>query len=127
MKAGKEIDLARYIDMDSFSHDNFKDNYSVAAESKSPAEEPPKASSVQEAATITLMGLGLSHTEASSFVCAALAEDKSGCPASQTIARKAYQLYISGPTNVETVASPFSGQTGYDSMKKAGMIEDELS
>ena len=126
MKAGKEVDLAQYIDIKSFSCSNYQDNYSVAAESKSPATEPPKAHSIQEAATNTLMGLGLSYADASSFVCMALAEDKSGCPAAPVIARNAYQLYISRPTDEETASSPLSGLVGYDAMKEAGVIADEM-
>ena len=126
MKAGKEVDLAQYIDIAPFSYSNFQENYSVAAESKSPATELPKAPSVQEAATVTLMGLGLSYAEATTFVCAALADDKSGCPAAPVIARNAYQLYISRPTNEETASSPLSGLVGYDAMKEAGVIADEM-
>lgn len=124
MKAGKEVDLRQYVDIAPFSYSDFKDNYSVAAELKSPAEGPPKTPSVQEAATVTLMGLGLSHAEASSFVCAALAEDKSGCPAAQAIARKAYQFYLSWPADAGVDAGPLSGLSGYSAMKEAGVIAD---
>lgn len=125
MKAGKEVDLKQYVDIAPFSYNDFKDNYSVAAEAKSPAAELPKKPSVQEAATVTLMGLGLSHTEASSFVCAAMAEDKSGCLTAPVIAQKAYQFYLSRPADEGPVASPFSGLAGYTAMKEAGVIADE--
>ena len=125
MKAGKEVDLKQYVDIAPFSYSDFKDNYSVAAEAKSPAAVPPKEPSVQEAATVTLMGLGLSHAEAASFVCAALAEDKSGCLAAPVIARKAYQFYLSKPADEGPAASPLSGLAGYTAMKEAGVIADE--
>ena len=61
MKAGKEVDLKQYVDIAPFSCADYRDNYSVAAESKSPAEKPVNPPSVQDAAALTLMGLGLSH------------------------------------------------------------------
>ena len=42
------------------------------------------------------------------------------------IARNAYQLYISRPTDEETASSPLSGLVGYDAMKEAGVIADEM-
>ena len=126
MKAGKEVDLKQYVDITPFSYSDYKDNYTVAAEAKSPAAQPPRKPSVQEAATLTLMGLGLSHAEAASFVCAALAEDKSGCLAAPVIARKAYQFYLSKPVGEEPADSPLSGLAGYDSIKETGLIENEI-
>ena len=35
MKAGKEVDLKQYIDIAPFSFGDYKDNYSIAAETKS--------------------------------------------------------------------------------------------
>ena len=117
MKAGKEVDLKQYIDIAPFSFGDYKDNYSIAAETKSPAVSPPKESTAQEAAIVTLMGLGLSQEEARSFVCAAMAEDESGCLAAPVIARKAYQMYLARPVSKEAPASPISGLRGYDSVK----------
>ena len=126
MKAGKEVDLKQYIDIAPFSYNDFKDNYSVAAESKAPAFELPRKSSVQEAATVTLMGLGLTYAEATSFVCSALADEKSGCLTAPVIARKAYQFYLSKPADTESAAdSSLVGLSGYDAMIKAGVIADE--
>ena len=125
MKAGKEVDLKQYIDITPFSFSDYKDNYSIAAETKSPAVSPPKESTEQEAAIITLMGLGLSHEEARTFVCTTMAEDKSGCLSAPVIARQAYQLYLSRPEEEKTVPAPFSGLCGYESIKKAWLIEDE--
>ena len=75
---------------------------------------------------MTLMGLGLAHTEASSYVCAAMAEDKSGCLAATVIARKAYSLYLSQPAPEESEGSPLLGLKGYESVQKAGWIENAL-
>lgn len=127
MRAGKEVDLKQYIDITPFSLGDYKDNYSIAAEAGTPSPAPPKEPAVQEAATVTLMGLGLSHSEASSFVCEVLAEDKSGCLESCVISRKAYQLYLSGNQAVETAGSPLAGLSGYDSIMEAGLIADEAS
>ena len=126
MKAGKEVDLKQYVDITPFSYSNYMENYTVAAEAKNPAAKPPKEPSIQEAATVTLMGLGLSHAEASSFVCTVLAEDKSGCLAAPVIARKAYQLYLSSSSDEGTPASALSGLVGYEAVKKAGLIADEM-
>ena len=126
MKAGKEVDLKQYIDITSFSLSDYKDNYSIAAEKKSPAVAPPKEATAQEEAIVTLMGLGLSCGEARTFVCTAMAEDKSGCFAAPVIARRAYQLYLSKPEEVKPVPGHASGLCGYESLKKAGLIEDEI-
>ena len=126
MKAGREVDLKQYIDITPFSFSDYKDNYSIAAETKSPAVRPPKEATAQEAAIVTLMGLGLSQKEARSFVCAALAEDESGCLAAPVIARKAYQLYLAQPVSKETPVSPLSGLCSYESIKEAGLIDERL-
>ena len=127
MKAGKEVDLKKYVDITPFSYSDYKDNYSIATEVKNPAAVPPKQVSTQEAAAVTLMGLGLSYSEASSFVCAALAEDRSGCLAAPVIARKAYQMYLSGMPAAEPDCSQLAGLSGYDSLEEAGLIADEAS
>ena len=126
MKAGKEVDLKQYVDISPFSFSDYRDNYSVAAEAKSPAAPPSKETTAQEAAIVTLMGLGLSHEEARSFVCAALAEDKSGCLAAPVIAKKAYQIYLTEPVNEDAAVSPLSGLRGYDAVRGAGMIDEGL-
>ena len=126
MKAGKEVDLKQYIDIAPFSFSDYTDNYSIAAEAKSPAAAPPKEATAQEAAIVTLMGLGLSHEEARSFVCTAMAEDKSGCLAAPVIARKAYQIYLAEPVNEDSADSPLSGLRGYDAVREAGMIDEGL-
>ena len=125
MKAGKEVDLRQYVDITPFSCADYRDNYTIAAESKSPAEPPAKHSSVQDAAALTLMGLGLSHAEALTYVCAALAEDKSDCPVAPLIAKNAYQMYLSKPATEDKTGCPFSGLAGYESLKEAGVIDDE--
>ena len=127
MRAGKEVDLKQYVDIAPFSYGDYKDNYSISAERKSPASPVPQKTSTQEAAILTLMGLGLSHAEAAAFVCAAMAEEKNGCPPPPLIARKAYQMYLSGTPAGETSVSPLAGLSGYEAVKKAGMIEDEAS
>ena len=126
MKAGKEVDLKQYIDITPFSYSDYKDNYSIATEAKSPAAPPPKESTVQEAAIVTLMGLGLSCEEARSYVCAALAEDKSGCLAAPVIARNAYQMYLAEPAKEKPACSLLSGLQGYDSIREAGLIDERL-
>ena len=126
MKAGKEVDLKQYIDITPFSFSDYKDNYSIAAEAKSPAAAPPKEATAQETATVTLMGLGLSCEEARSFVCTAIAEDKSGCLAAPVIARKAYQMYLTESVNEGSASTPLSGLCGYDSVREAGMIDEGL-
>ena len=126
MKTGKEIDLKQYIDITPFSFSDYKDNYSIAAETKSPAVKPQKEVTAQEAAIVTLMGLGLSQEEARSLVCAAMAEDKSGCQAAPIIARKAYQMYLTEPSNEEAQTSPLSGLCGYEAVKEAGLIDERL-
>lgn len=126
MKAGKEVDLKQYVDITPFSFSDYKDNYSIAAETRSPAVRPPKEATTQEAAIVTLMGLGLSQEEARSFVCAAMAEDESGCLAAPVIARKAYQMYLARPVSKEAPASPISGLRGYESVKEAGLIDEGL-
>ena len=73
-----------------------------------------------------LLLTGLSQEEARSFVCAALAEDESGCLASPVIARKAYQTYLAQPVNKEAPPSPLSGLCGYGSVKEAGLIDEGL-
>ena len=126
MKAGKEVDLKQYVDIAPFSYSDYKDNYSIAAERNCPASPPPREPSVQESATITLMGLGLSRAEAVAFVCAALAEDKSGCLAAPVIARKAYQLYLADPPKEEPECSVLSGLQGYEAVKEAGLIDEAV-
>lgn len=126
MKAGKEVDLKQYIDITPFSYSDYKDNYSIATEAKSPAAPPPKESTAQEAAIVALMGLGLSCEEARSYVCAALAEDKSGCLAAPVIARNAYQMYLAEPAKEKPACSLLSGLQGYDSIREAGLIDERL-
>ena len=127
MRAGKEVDLKQYIDITPFSCSDYKDNYSIAAESKRPAVSPPKESTAQEAAIVTLMGLGLSHEEARSFACAAMAEDKSGCFAAPVVARKAYQMYLAEPAvSTDTTAGSLAELTGYEAVKEAGLIDERL-
>ena len=126
MKAGKEVDLKQYIDIAPFSFSDYKDNYSIAAEAKSPAAAPPKEAAAQEAAIVTLMGLGLSCEESRSFVCTAIAEDKSRCLAASVIARKAYQMYLTESVNEGSSGTPISGLCGYDSVREAGLIDEGL-
>ena len=126
MKAGKEVDLKQYIDIAPFSFSDYKDNYSIAAETKSPAVPPPKESTAQEAAIVTLMALGISREDAHSFVCAAMAEDRTGCLAAPVIARNAYQMYLAKPAKEEPAVSLLSGLQGYDSIKEAGLIDEGL-
>ena len=126
MKAGKEVDLKQYIDITPFSFSDYKDNYSIAAEAKSPAAAPPKEATAQETAIVTLMGLGLSCEEARSFVCTAIAEDKSGCQAAPVIARKAYQMYLTESVNEGSASTPLSRLCGYDSVREAGLIDEGL-
>ena len=126
MKAGKEVDLKQYIDITPFSYSDYKDNYSIATEVKSPAAPPLKQSTAQEAAIVTLMGLGLPYEEARSFVCAAIAEDNSVCFAAPVIAKKAYQIYLAKPVNSDTSASSLTGLIGYESIKEAGLIDEGL-
>lgn len=125
MKAGKEVDLKQYIDITPFSYSDYRDTYSVSSEAKSPADNPPQKATVQQAAILTLMGLGLTHAEANTFVCSALAEEQSGCPTAPIIARKAYQMYLANPQPTSTKSSPLSGLCGYESLKEAGVIENE--
>lgn len=125
LKAGKDVDLGQYVDIAPFTRRDYQDNYSIAAEAVSPSPEPESVPSVQETAVITLMGLGLSHSEASSFVCTALAGDLSGCPSAPVIAREAFRLYLSGATEEKKPDSPLSGLSGYESVEKAGMIADD--
>lgn len=126
MKAGKEVDLKQYIDIASFSYRDYNDNYSVAAEVKSPAEKNPNEVNLQEAATVTLIGLGLSYKEARSFVCAALAEDKSGCLSAPVIARRAYQKYLSAASEEGLPEAPVLRLQGYESIKEAGLIDENV-
>ena len=126
MKAGKEVDLKQYIDIAPFSFGDYKDNYSIAAETKSPAVSPPKESTAQEAAIVTLMGLGLSHEAARSFVCAAMADDKSGCLAAPVIAQRAYQAYLAKPADEDAAGSSLTGLIGYEAVKEAGLIDEGL-
>ncbi|MBR1855945.1 MAG: hypothetical protein IJ803_02590 [Oribacterium sp.] len=125
MKAGKEVDLKQYIDITPFSYNDYKDTYSVRSEAKSPADNPPPKTTIQQAAVLTLMGLGLTHAEANTFVCAALVEEQSGCPTAPIIARKAYQMYLANPQSTPQKSSPLSGLCGYESLKEAGVIENE--
>lgn len=125
LKAGKDVDLMQYVDITPFSCSDYYDNYSIAAEAAAPAPAPPEEKTVQEAATVTLMGLGLTHAQAGTLVCSVLADEKSRCPAAPLIAQKAYQLYLAAPSKNEADdSSPLSGLCGYDSLKKAGVIDD---
>lgn len=126
LKAGKDVDLMQYVDITPFSYSSYCDNYSIAAEAAAPASAPPEEKTVQEAATIILIGLGLTHAQASTLVCSVLAADeKSRCPAAPLIAQKAYQLYLANPSKNEAEdSSPLMGLCGYDSLKKTGVIDD---
>lgn len=52
-------------------------------------------------------------------------EEQSGCPTAPIIARKAYQMYLANPQSTPQKSSPLSGLCGYESLKKAGVIENE--
>ena len=75
----------------------------------------------RKAATLTLMGLGLSQPEANSFVCNAITCLKE-CAHETQIAREAYRLYTERKIQ-EPVSAPLSGMSGYDDLLAAGMID----
>ena len=119
--AGRREDYDRLIDRLFYDY-----NYSIASERTAPAAAPADEKTVQEAATVTLMGLGLTHSQASTFVCTVLSDEKSRCPTAPLIAQKAYKLYLENPQKDESDGSSLlSGLCGYDSLKKAGMIDDD--
>jgi hypothetical protein len=121
MRAGKEVDMQQFSDISPFCLEDFRDNYSVAAEAKAPAKEPPKKVDARKAATLTLMGLGLSLPEADKFVCHAIANLKE-CTQETMIAQEAYQLYMRHGIQ-ESNPAPLTGMTGYNDILAAGLID----
>lgn len=121
MRAGKEVDMQQFSDISPFCLEDFRDNYSVTAEAKAPAKEPPKKVDARKAATLTLMGLGLSLPEADKFVCHAIANLKE-CTQETMIAQEAYQLYMRHGIQ-ESNPAPLTGMTGYNDILAAGLID----
>lgn len=125
IRAGKEVDLKQFVDIAPFSLEDYKETFSVAAEAKVPAQKPLEKVSIQKSAILTLMGLGLSHTDADNFVCRAITNLKE-CSHAAVIAREAYQLFLKHETQ-EPVSAPLANMSGYNDILSAGLIDREVS
>ena len=121
MRIGKEVNMQQFSDISPFCLEDFRDNYSVAAEAKASPKEAPKKLDARKAATYTLMGLGLSLPEADKFVCHAVANLKE-CTQETIIAQEAYRLYMKHETQ-EPNSAPLTGMTGYNDILSAGLID----
>ena len=121
MQVGKEVDMQQFKDIAPFHLQDYKNNYSIAADTKDAVKKVPEKMDARKAATLTLMGLGLSQPEANSFVCNAITCLKE-CAHETQIAREAYRLYTERKIQ-EPVSVPLSGMSGYDDLLAAGMID----
>jgi len=121
MRVGKEVDMQQFSDISPFCLNDFRDNYSVAAEAEAPAKELPKKVDVRKTATLTLMGLGLSLTEADYFVSRAITNLKE-CTQETMIAQEAYRLYLQDESQ-KPIPRPLSGMTDYNDILVSGLID----
>ena len=121
IRVGKEVDLRQFVDIAPFTLEDYRENYSVAAEAKAPSRKLSEKPDPRKAATLTLMGLGLSQPEADNFVCRAIANLKE-CTLDTQIAQEAYQLYMKHEVQEPTTA-PLTGMSGYNDLLVAGMID----
>lgn len=122
MRAGREVDMKQFSDITPFNLKDYQDDFSVSKEANAPSAKPPEKVSVQKAATLTLMGMGLSHADADKFVCQAIATLKA-CTRDFMIAREAYQLFQKHEVQ-EQVAAPLAEMKGYDDILAAGLIDN---
>ena len=113
--------IQQFVDIAPFTLEDYRDNYSVAAEAKSPSRKPSDKPNPRKAATLTLMRLGLSQAEADNFVCRAIANLKE-CTLDTQIAQEAYKLYMKREIQ-ESSAAPLTGMSGYNDLLAAGMID----
>ena len=121
MRVGKEVDMQQFKDIAPFHLQDYRNNYSVAADTKDAVERVPEKIDARKAATLTLMGLGLSQQEANSFVCNAIVNLKE-CAHETQIAREAYRLYTECQAQ-KPVPAPLSGMSGYNDLLAAGVID----
>ena len=122
IRAGKEVNLKQFVDISPFSLEDYKKDYSVAAEAVYPARKPPEKVDVKKSAIITLMGLGLSYADADNFVCRAIANLKE-CTHDTEIAKEAYQLYMKHEAQ-ESSTAPLVNMSGYNDLFTAGLIDN---
>ena len=122
MRAGKEVNMSQFADITPFNLKDYQEDFSVANEPRKEATKPLEKVSIQKAATITLMGLGLSQTEADKFVCRAIVNLKN-CKNETLIAREAYKLYMNQATQCP-LTSPLTGMSGYQDVLDAGLIDN---
>ena len=121
MRVGKDVDLQQFIDIAPFSLKDYSDNYSVAAEAKNPAKQPPAKPNIQESAVLTMMGMGLSYSDASACVSWAIAK-LANCTVPSQIAQSAYEYFNSRNRKLPEKA-PLDNLSGYDALLKAGFID----
>lgn len=129
MRNGTEVDLRQYVDITPFSSSDYADNYSVAAESVSPAKEPvvPPEISIQEEAVYTLMGMGLDHGQAESYVYRILADDKSDAKKASAVARKAFMRFLEDEEHPSGKKDKgLLSTTGYDGLLEKGLIDEHI-
>lgn len=121
MRVGKEVDMKQFSDITPFCLKDYQEDFSVVSEAKAPAKKPPEKMNIQKAATLTLMGLGLSHADADKYVCHAIANLKD-CKQDTLIAQEAYRLFQKHEIQ-EPVKAPLVGMKGYKDLNTAGLID----
>ena len=121
MRVGKDVDLQQFLDIAPFSLKDYSDNYSVAAEAKNPAKMPPAKPNIQETAIVTMMGMGLSYSDANSCVNWAIAK-LANCTVPSQIAQTAYEYFNSRNRKLPEKA-PLHNLSGYDALQQAGFID----
>lgn len=126
IKAGKEVDLKQYIDITPFPAESRFDNYSVAAEAESPASPRQKQQrSYLDIASETLMGMGLSYTDARKYASLAAAAHTE-VTAPPVIAVEGWTLYSNDKnTSIQKKKEPaLSGFAGYEQIRQAGLVDN---
>ena len=131
IRAGKEVDLKQYVDITPFTAEDRYDHYSMTAESKAPAPSPadaPKKSHL-DAATETLMGMGLSYADARKYASVAAAKH-SEVTVPSVIAVEGWTLYSADQKNssdCEKKEPALTDLAGYDQIRHAGLIDDSYA
>ena len=121
LRIGKDVDLQQFLDIAPFSLKDYSDNYSVAAETKNPVKVPPVKPNIQEAAIVTMLGMGLSYSDANSCVSWAIAK-LANCTVPSHIAQTAYEYFNSRNRKLPEKA-PLDNLSGYDALLQAGFID----
>ena len=122
LRTGKELDLQKFTDIHPLHYRQFLDNYSIQAEKETLRTVPDPKTGVFEKAVLTLMGLGISYSEASALALKAQEKLGDGAKAEQ-VAKQAYASFLTSVKHDEKDELDLRGCDGYEDLLKNGVID----